>query len=241
MMQAIRAAWQRIKGRLFFGQWLGNLLLMLLAAGWLQIPDSHAWQFAFSILSGVLLVGVFLGLYVATFRHLRTCSRTPWWRSCILLAAGLAIFWVLLQWIGVGRAHEALFAGYWNSQSPAWLRGHFDYSALVAWQEHIYDGIEYFLAGLLLPLLVELCACGWGTGWFQRVSRVYCRWLYWTCVFVFGFAASALTWALADWSPASGLAGQTFSIVARLGVAYTLDILLWSQLLGLIAYYLERE
>ncbi len=37
-----------IKGRLFLGQWVGNFLLMLLAAGWLQVPDSHAWQFLFS-------------------------------------------------------------------------------------------------------------------------------------------------------------------------------------------------
>ncbi len=46
---------------------------MLLAAGWLQIPDSHTWQFVFSMLSGVLLVVAFLWLYTATFRHLRAC------------------------------------------------------------------------------------------------------------------------------------------------------------------------
>ena len=56
---------------------MGNFLLMLLAAGWLQIPDSHTWQFAFSILSGVLLVVGFLWLYTATFRHLLTCAPRP--------------------------------------------------------------------------------------------------------------------------------------------------------------------
>jgi uncharacterized protein (DUF486 family) len=240
-MQAIRSAWQRVKGRLFVSLWLGNLLLLLLAAGWLQIPDSHAWQFAFSMLSGVLLVVVFLWLYVASFRHLRSCSRSPWWLSCLLLAGGVALFWVLLQVPGAGRAHEALFAGYWNSQSPASLRGHVGYSALVAWQEHIYDGVEYLLAGLLLPLLVELCACGWQAGCFSRAARVYRHWLYWLCVLVFGFAASAVTWALADWTPATGLATQTFSLIARLGIAYTFDILLWTLLLGLIGHYLDSE
>jgi hypothetical protein len=241
MMQAIRSAWARAKGRVFFGQWVGNFVLMLLAAGWLQIPDSHAWQFAFSMLSGVLLVVLFLWLYVATFRWLRACTRAPWWQSCLLLACGVGPFWLLLQLIGVGRAHEALFAGYWNSQSAAAVRGHFGYSALVAWQEHLYDGIEYLLAGLLLPVLVEVCACGWGSGWRQRVARVYRRWFYWLLVLVLGFAGSALTWALADWTPNAGLAGQTVSVIARLGVAYTLDIAGWSLLIGLVGHYLDSK
>jgi hypothetical protein len=33
--------------------------------------------------------------------------------------------------------------------------------------------------------------------------------------------------------------GQTFSVVARLGIAYTVDILLWCFVLALAAYYLE--
>ena len=37
---------------------------------------------------------------------------------------------------------------------------------------------------------------------------------------VSGLGAAALTWALADWTPAADLMGQTFSIVARLGTAH---------------------
>jgi hypothetical protein len=74
MMQAFQGAVARFRGRLILAQLLGNILLMLLAAGWLQIPDSHTWQFVFSMLSGVLLVIAFLWLYTATFRHLRPCT-----------------------------------------------------------------------------------------------------------------------------------------------------------------------
>ncbi len=238
MMQAIRGAFSRIKSRLFLSQWVGNFLLMLLAAGWLQIPDSHTWQFLFSILSGVALVVAFLWLYTATFRHLRVCAaRLPWWLSCVLLAAIVTLWWLLLQPIAAGRAHEALFAGYWNSQSPPWLRYHLGYSSLVAWQERIYDCVQWLLGGLLLPLAVETCACGVGS--FRRAGMVYRHWFYWLCVLVCGLGGSAITWALADWTPAEGLVGQTFSIVARLGVAYTLDILLWCFLLGLVAHDLS--
>ena len=120
---ATRGAFSRLKARLFLSQWVGNFLLMMLAAGWLQIPDSHTWQFAFSMLSGGLLVVAFLWLYTATFRHLRPCAaRPPWWLSCLLLLVFVGLWWLLLQPIAVGRAHEGSFAGYWNSQSPAWLR-----------------------------------------------------------------------------------------------------------------------
>jgi hypothetical protein len=78
-----------------------------------------------------------------------------------------------------------------------------------------------------------------GAGWFSRAARVYRHWLYWLCSLVFGFGGSAISWALADWTPAAGLAGQTFSVIARLAVAYTVDIVLSCFLLGLVAYYLE--
>jgi hypothetical protein len=235
MIEAWRGALARINLRLFLGQWLGNLVLMLLAAAWLQVPDSHSWQFAFSILSGVLLVVVFLCLYAFTFRYLVKCAtQPPFWRSCLFVLAAVALWWAAQPLIEIGRSHEGLFAGYWNSQSPKSLRYHLGYSALVAWQERIYDCIEWIWAGLLLPLAMQLATCG-------RATRAYRHWFYWLCVLVCGLGASAQTWALADWTPDAGLAGQTFSIVARLGTAYTIDMLLWCFLLALTAQYLLRE
>jgi hypothetical protein len=242
MMQAIRGVLSRLKGRLFLGQWLGNLLLMLLAACWLQIPDSHTWQFAFSMLSVVLLAAGFLWLYTTTFRYLRPCVVRPSrWLSWLLLAVFVALWWLLLQPIAAGRAHESLFAGYWNSQSPTWLRYHLGYSKIVAWQERIYDCMQWLLAGLLLPIAVETSACGLFPGWLRRAGRVYRRWLYWLAVLVCGLGGSAILWSLADWVPVAGLTGQTLSVAARLGLAYTVDILLWCFILALVAYYLEAS
>src|SRR6202050_5404000 len=113
MMQAFRGAVARFTGRLILAQLLGNFLLMMLAAGWLQIPDSHTWQFAFSMLSGVLLVLGFLWLYTASLPYLRPCAVLPSrWLSWLLLVVFVAFYFLLLQPIVAGRAHEALFAGY---------------------------------------------------------------------------------------------------------------------------------
>ena len=241
MTQALRGAWARFTGRLYFTQWVGNAVLMLLAASWLQIPDSHTWQFAFSMVSGVLLVVAFCWLYTMTFRQLLACvPRPPHWRSWLVLALLVGLWWMLLQPVAAGRAHEGVFAGYWNSQSPPWLRHRLGYSQWVGWQERIYDWIEWLWAGFLLPLAVELCACGLRPGWFRRACRVYRHWLYWLCVLLFAWVASAVTWGLAGWTPVYGLAGQIFSIGVRLGIAYSVDIALTCFLLALVAWCLDR-
>ena len=107
MMHALRGARAKMSGRLLLSQWVGNFVLMLLAAAWLQIPDSHTWQFAFSMLSVVLLGAGFLWLYTGTFRYLRSCTATTSrWLSWLLLAVFVALWWLLLQPIAAGRAHE---------------------------------------------------------------------------------------------------------------------------------------
>jgi hypothetical protein len=233
MIDAWRGAVARINLRLFLGQWLGNAVLMLLAAAWLQVPDSHSWQFVFSILAGVVLVAGFLSLYAFTFRRLVTSTALPpFWKSCLFVLAAVALWWAAQPLIEMGRSHEGLFAGYWNSQSPKWLRYRVGYSSLVAWQERIYDCIGWLWAGLLLPLAMQFAACG-------RATRAWRRWFYWVSVLVCGFGASWQTWTLAEWTPDAGLAGQTFSVVARLGTAYSIDMLLWCFLLALTAFYVE--
>ena len=50
MIQAWRGALKKINLRLFLGQWLGNAVLMLLAAAWLQVPTRIAGSSCFLFL-----------------------------------------------------------------------------------------------------------------------------------------------------------------------------------------------
>ena len=83
---------------------------------------------------------------------------------------------------------------------------------------------------------METTACGLDS--IKRATRVYRHWLYWLSILVCGLGAPALTWAIAEWTPEAGLVEQTISVILRLGLAYTIDILLWCFLLALIAQYL---
>jgi len=84
-------------------------------------------------------------------------------------------------------------------------------------------------------LAMQTSACGLDQ--LKQATRVYRHWFYWLCVLVGGLGAPALTWAIAEWTPEAGLVEQTFSVILRLGLAYTADILLWCFLLALIAHY----
>ncbi len=220
-------------------QWPGNLGLMLIAALWLQIPDSHAWQFALSILLGLLIVLAALWLYARTVRNLRGSTTGLFLRMLLLLGFG-ALWLLLLHPITLGREKEMLLAGYWNSKLPQHLRYFFDYNRLLAWQEHFYDLTQYVLAGLLLPIAIETSAFGVNWTAIKRAGRVYLHWWYWLIVIVAGVAGTALTRALAGWIPGKGVAVEIASLLARLGVAYTVDILLWCFVLALTSIYLEE-
>ena len=222
---------------------------MLMAATWLQYAAGHGWYFAVSLFTGGVLGVLFLSFWVATARRLRPCAlRPPWPLACLLLAALLAFWWLSLQPIAAGRTHESLTAAYLNAQWPNWFGHGPGYSRLVAWQEHLYDCLQYILAGLWIPVALEMCACGLEPGWLLRALRLYRKPLYWCWVLLAGFAASAITWTLASLSWTSALtmpgrgsnsaAGLTFTMAISLITAFTLNIALWSGLLAAIAHYL---
>ena len=135
---------------------------MLLAAAWLQIPDSHTWQFVFSMLSGVLLVVGFCWLYTATFHHLRPCAEPASAMAELVDAVvvhGTVVAAAAGRLLSAGRTKGSMPGiGIHNRRHGCGI--HLGYSSLVAWQERIYDCLQWLWAGLLLPLAIELCACG---------------------------------------------------------------------------------
>ena len=240
-LNALSGTLVHVRPRLVSLQWAGNLCAMLLAFAWLQIPDSHTWQFLLSMLFGALIVVGFLWLHAVTFRGVRrTRSAVALPVQVLVLAVCLTLWGVLSRSIGAGRDAEALFAGYANSQLSPHLRSFFTFARLVHWQDHLYDGAQLLFAALFLPIAMEAVSFGVHIITFKRAARVYLRWSYWIVAVVSGIAAMQVTAALVGWTPGKGIVLESLSVLARVGAAYTFDIVLWCLVVALTAFYLEE-
>lgn len=238
-MTTLQAAFRKFRARIVLLQWSGNLVLILLAFGWLQIADSHTWQFLFSLLTAVVLILTFLSLHAHTFRKLlETSSAASRWLRLLVLFAVIILGYFLLQLIGVGRSHEALFAGYWNSKFSAGQRSVFTFQRLVQWQDYFYDLLQWLFVAFLLPVAFVGAGIGLRGGW-PSIRRIYGYPTYWLLVVIFGLAGSYFTSSLAGWTPGHGTAVEIISVLLRIGFAYTLDILLWCFVLALMAIYAD--
>jgi hypothetical protein len=229
-------------------QWGGNLLLFAFAAAWLQIADSHVWQFAFSVLSAAILVIAFCWLHATTFRLVyqgqayKVPARSPLW----LRLAGFAIaivLWVLIaRWLGSGTDRLWLHAAYWNSRLSPGQRVVFTPARIMAAISALLMLLQWIWLGVMLPVVIELSGAGPSRFWLRRAMRPWRKLLYWIAVIVTCFAGTELTAALVAWMPGTGVKAEITSVVLRLLVAYTFDIVLWCLLLALtVAWMAARE
>jgi hypothetical protein len=63
--------------------------------------------------------------------------------------------------------------------------------------------------------------------------------LYWVVVFLICIVTTQLTAALVSWMPGKSVSGEVVSVLVRLAVAYTTDVLLWCLLLAFTAAWME--
>jgi hypothetical protein len=240
------ALFQRAISRLGFPlivlQWAGNLLALLLAAAWLQIPDSHAWQFAFSMLSGGALAIGFCWLQVVTFSRTRlsTTPATIWLRivGFVLVAA---LWFLLAQWISACIQAIPDYAYLWNSKLSPGIRITFSPAHLIVGLTILLNVLIWALTALLLPIAIALSTDGLRQPSWKDARRPYRRILYWFAVFVFSILSTQLSSALVSWKPGKTVSGEVISVVVRLAIVWTTDILLWCLLLVFTAAWMERE
>jgi hypothetical protein len=221
--------------------WVGTLVLIILGVLWLQIPDSHVWEFAFSILFACGLLALFFWCCSWVFKKmLKPAEKERWWLQWILLAA-VIVAWRLLQ-MPIDRLleHSALYAGYWTSRLPHWLRGLRTYEHLAVLQDWVYFSLRLIVTGLLLPVAIVAGASRF-RGNAKRIFGVWLQWWYWVAVLVCGWIAFALSGNLMDWTPGHGLIAEMLSLLVRLGCVFTLDVLLACFVQAVIVVGLRRS
>ena len=239
-MSVWREALQMLRFPLVASVWVGAFLLAVLGVLWLQIPDSHVWQFGFSMLSGCGLLGLFFWFSCWIFkRMLKPVEEERWWLRWALLAAVIVTWWLLQMPIDKLVERRELYAGYWTSRLPHGLRWLRTYEHLVLLQDWIYFSLRLIVTGLSLPVAVVV-----GAGQLRadagRVFRVWSRWWYWVATLVCGWAAFAVGGKLMHWTPGHGLAGEVLSLLVRLGSVFTLDVLLACFVLAVVVVGLRK-
>lgn len=236
---AFRRALSSASPKFVLLQWICFLILALLSMAWLQMPDSHVWQFALSVVIALALAFAFLALLAESFRWLRKPESTSrLWLRAVWIALFIGLWFLLQKPIGIGREHEGLYAGFWNSKLSPHMRILFSYTRLIALQEYFYDLLAWLVSAILLPLAIEAGAVGIYKGFQKRVLRVYLRWQYWLTMLIAAFAAFKISGFLLGWLPGKGVTGEVISVLVRLGVAYTVCILLWCFVQSLVSNYL---
>ncbi|HVT99499.1 MAG TPA: hypothetical protein VHE33_18515 [Acidobacteriaceae bacterium] len=221
-------------------QWGDNLVLIILAVLWLQIPDSHVWQFALSMISAVALVAGFCWIQIATFARIRPATeRTNIWLRLFGFALVATLWFLLVLWIGSGSDSIPSYAYLWNSKLSPGMRITLAPARIIASLNVVIDVIICAITALLLPVAIVLSTDGLLRPTWRDARRPYRRILYWIAVFVFCTVVTQLTAALASWVPGRGVSGEVLSVALRLALAWTTDVLLWCLLLAFTGAWME--
>lgn len=238
-MSAWREALQAMLLWLIARIWVGALVLIALGVLWLQIPDSHIWEFLFSILWAGGLLGLFFWFCTdVSKRLLKPVEEERWWLRWLVVAAVILAGWLLKISIDRLAEHREIYAGYWTSRLPHWLRGLRSYEHLLLLQDWLYCLLRLIVAGLLLPVAVVGGEGKLGGG--KRIFTVWLKWWYWAVVMLCGWLAFFANRALLAWTPGRGLSTEVISLFLRLGSVYTLDVILASFVLAVVAVGAQR-
>jgi hypothetical protein len=240
-MSAWREAFRTMRMQVVVTVWVGALGLIMLGVLWLQIPDSHVWEFAYSILFACGLLALFFWFCSWVFKGmLKPVEEEWWWLQWILLAAVIVTWWLLQMPIDRLLEHRALYAGYWASRLPHWLRWLRTYEHFVVLQDWVYFSLRLIITGLLLPIAV-VAGASRVRGSAGRTFGLWSQWWYWVAALVCGWLAFAVGSKLMNWTPGHNLTSETLSLLVRLGFVFTLDVLLVCFVLALIVVGLRRR
>ena len=243
-LSILRSALARMSVGLVLQQIGLALLVFLLYALWLHVPDASALDVIGSALLALLVVAVAGVGESALVLRLAGRARAPerLLRGALLLLAG-AVLWfgwnALLDHLrGSYDSNDLLWAGYLNSRFPHQLRNSFSYGHILSWLRWMWAMLGWIGAGLIAigvfagsasvrPLRAAGCAL-------RSIT-------YWAALVAGTMAATAITGALVNWTPGHGLRVEMLSLVLRLTTAVLVDAAVVCLLLAILAACVRRS
>jgi len=239
----LRSALGQMSVRLVLQQIGLALLVFLLYALWLHVPDASAFDVIGSAVLGLMVIAVAGGGEFAIALPLAGRARTPGRlaRGAVLLLVG-AVLWfgwsTLLDHLrGPYHANDNLWAGYLNSRFPHQLRNVFSYRHILLWLGWMWAILGWIGTGLIAIFAFTGTASAQPLRAMAHALRSV---TYWVAVVVGGMAASAITSALIGWTPGHGLRVEMLSLVLRLIATILVDAVVVCLLLAILGACVRR-
>jgi hypothetical protein len=222
---------------------IANAVLMVAFFYWTRIPDERGWQFAITVVAGVLIAFFTLWLHGATFNYFakrdgftlafkRSVARVPWFLLWTV------IFGAVLWAIGHAWDYDAQTGGWLRHLLPGFARKGSSPKTVISLTSAVIWFLFYFLWPVIaLPMGAQTAVRGI-RGMFSRTAfrplRSLHFWMLYAAIFlVCAYVPYKLAWMTP--TQASSLNAQTWSMVIRLGVAYLLVVTGWLVLCAAIA------
>jgi hypothetical protein len=224
---------------------VANALLLVSFFYWLQIRDESGTWFAFTVVSGVLIVFFTLVLHGGTFEYFRAGTGSSFMGAMrrVLSRVPALLLWAaifgLVLWLITGLWDYSAQAGGWTRHAlPGVLRTSASPRSVIS----VASGFVWLLCLFVWPILflpVGVAAAENGfRGLFERAAwrpfREVRFWIVYAVCFVVG---AYVPYTLAYMIPKrpSPLSTQQWSMVLRLGIGYLLLITAWVALCAAMA------
>jgi hypothetical protein len=210
------------------------LLVFLLYALWLRVPDASAIDVIGSAVLALIVLAVAGVGESSLIVRLVTVPRAPGrlLRGAALLLAGVLLWFgwsILLDHL---HGDDYLRAGYLNSRFPHQLRNFFSFEHLVLWLGWMWTALDWIGAGVIGLFVFVFTASARPPGAMLRALRCL---TYWIAVVVGTTVATLLVGSLIEWTPGHGLGIEMLSLVLRLSLAVVIDATLVCTLLAILA------
>jgi hypothetical protein len=216
------------------------LLVFLLFAAWLRLPDSSIFAVVASALLAVIVLAIALFGEVLLLRRLRALASTrgTLLRGAVAILLAVLIWYAWSAFLNHQSLNDGLRAGYWNSRFPHGYRNTFSYMNIVKWLGWLWVSLQWIGTGLLLAPAVATAQSSRSA---RAARRVWRSGTYWLVFFVSAILATSFTGFFLNWTPGHGLRVETISLALRLGAVVIVDLLLACFVLAVITALTERS
>jgi hypothetical protein len=236
----LRSALKLVSVRLVLHQIGLALLVFLLYALWLRMPDASVIDVIGSAVLALVALAVAGVGESSLILRLVGVRRSP---GKLLRGAALLLAGVLL-WFGWSvvldhlHGNDELRAGYLNSRFPHQLRNFFSFEHILLWLGWIWTALAWIGAGVVGLFVFVFAASARPVGAILRALRCL---TYWIAVVLGSATATVLTGSLMEWTPGHGLRVEMLSLVLRLSLAAIVDASAVCLLLAILATCVRQD